>query len=214
LKRAGVCLVGSMAATGALLASPVRGGGEQAARVIDRTVVCRTAGVGYPDAVRFMNVSAEPSQQLGGAPAPPWLFFSNPGSGDDAGVSVSMRTGPYGNDASGFVSLSRRCTRTRVRVPLSSRGLRGGPTEPFGDNYRCDLPATVLIRVRADFRRPAALRPDPRSPSVFTAKGQITTGYLAVAAARGRKPIAFASAHDASGKATLFVAPSRCRAEP
>jgi hypothetical protein len=206
-------LGGSAAAIGALLAAPLGDGAEQASRIIDRTVVCRTVGVGYPDAVRFMNVSAEPAQQLGGAPAPPWLFFRNAGSGDD-GVSASIRTGPYGNDPSGYVSLSRRCTRTRVRVPLSSRGLRGGPTEPFGDNYRCELPAAVLIRLRADFRRPAALRPDPRSPSIFTAKGQITIGYLAVATARGRNPIAFASAHDASGKARLFVAASRCRVEP
>jgi hypothetical protein len=215
LKGFGGCLVGSAAATGALLAAPLGDGAEQASRIIDRTVLCRTVGVGYPDSVRFATVWAEPFQHLGGAPAAPWLFVGNRAGGDDPGVSASIRTGPYGNDANGFVSLSRtRCTRTSVRVPLSSSGLRGGPTQPFGDNYRCDLPATVLIRVRVDFKRPTALRPDTRSPSVLIARGHITTGYLAVATARGRKPIVFASAHDASGKARLFVAPSRCRAEP
>ena len=184
-----------------------------ASRIIDRTVVCRTVGVGYPDAVRFMNVSAEPFQHLGGAPAAPWLSISNAGPGGESGVGAGIRTGPWGNDASGFVSLSRtRCKTTSVRVPLSSAGLRGGPTQPFGDNYRCDLPATVLIRVRADFKRPTALRRDSRS--VLIARGRITTGYLAVTTQRGRKSIVFASAHDASGKARLFVAPSRCRAEP
>jgi hypothetical protein len=35
-------------------------------------------------------------------------------------------------------------------------------------------------------------------------------GYIAVATLRGRKPIAFLSVHDATGKARLFVARSRC----
>jgi hypothetical protein len=202
-------------AMGALLAAPLGNGAESASRIIDRTVVCRTVGVGYPDAVRFMNVSAEPFQHLGGAPAAPWLSISNSGGGNDVGVGAGIRTGSWGSDASGFASVSRtRCTRTSIRVLLSSSGLEGGPTQPFGDNYRCDLPAKVLIRIRADFKRPTTLRPDPRNPSVLIAKGQITRGYLAVAAERGRKPIVFASAHDASGKARLFVAPSRCRAEP
>jgi hypothetical protein len=214
LKGAGGCVVGAVVAIGALLATPVGGGAEQASRIVDRTVVCRTVGVGYPDAVRFMNVSAEPFQHLGGSPTGPWLSVSNSGSGDP-GVGASIRTGPWGNDASGYVYLSRtQCTRTSSRVPLSSRGLRGGPTQPFGDNYRCDLPARVLIRVRAEFKQPTALRPDSRSPAALIAKGQITTGYLAVTTQRGRKPIVFASAHDATGKARLFVAPSRCRAEP
>src|SRR5918999_1675422 len=104
-----------------------------ASRIIDRTVVCRTVGVGYPDAVRFMNVSAEPFQHLGGAPAAPWLSISNAGPGGESGVGAGIRTGPWGNDASGFVSLSRtRCKTTSVRVPLSSAGLRGGPTQHFG----------------------------------------------------------------------------------
>ena len=208
-----LCVAGAALAVGAVLAVPVGNGAESASRIIDRTVVCRTVGVGYPDAVRFMNVSAEPFQHLGGAPAAPWLSISNAGPGGESGVGAGIRTGPWGNDASGFVSLSRtRCKTTSVRVPLSSAGLRGGPTQPFGDNYRCDLPATVLIRVRADFKRPTALRRDSRS--VLIARGRITTGYLAVTTQRGRKSIVFASAHDASGKARLFVAPSRCRAEP
>jgi|SRR5687768_6934245 hypothetical protein len=207
-------VAGAAVAVGALFATAVANGAESASRIIDRTVACRTVGVGYPDSIRFMNVSADPFQHLGGSPTGPWLSVSNSGSGDP-GVGASIRTGPYGNDASGYASVSRtRCTRTKTRVPLSSRGLRGGPTQPFGDNYRCDLPARVLIRIRADFKRPTALRPDSRSPSVLIARGQITTGYLAVATERGRKPIVFASAHDASGKARLFVAPSRCQAEP
>jgi hypothetical protein len=208
-------VVATATGIGALFAAPIGSGAESASRVIDRTIVCRTVGVGYPDSVRFATVWAEPFQHLGGAAAAPWLFVGNAGAGGEPGVSASIRTGPYGNDASGYASVSRtRCTRTSIRIPLSSSGLRGGPTQPFGDNYRCDVPAKILIRVRADFRRPTALRPSPRSPSHLIAKGQITTGYLAVVTERGRRPIVFASANDASGKVRLFLAPSRCRAEP
>jgi hypothetical protein len=86
-------------------------------------------------------------------------------------------------------------------------------TSPTGDNYKCDVPATVLIRIRASFARPTRFVRDARFPSTDVARGQISTGYLAVTTLRGRRPIVFASVNDASGKARLFVAPSRCRAD-
>jgi hypothetical protein len=70
------------------------------------------------------------------------------------------------------------------------------------------------MRVRANFKRPTGFARDQRfTPSLIFAKGPIATGYLAIATANGRKPLAFASVNDASGKARLFVAPSRCRVE-
>ena len=69
------------------------------------------------------------------------------------------------------------------------------------------------MRVRADFKRPNGFARDPGyAASLIFAKGQIATGYLAITTLRGREPVAFASANDATGKARLFVAPSRCRA--
>ena len=84
-----------------------------------------------------------------------------------------------------------------------------GPNEPFDLGYRCDVPAKVVIRVRAVFKQPTLFRVNPRSPDVEDAKGDITTGYIAVTTLRDRKPVAFGSVRD-DGKAQVFVAPSRC----
>jgi hypothetical protein len=81
---------------------------------------------------------------------------------------------------------------------------------PRPTSYQCDVPTRVLIRVRADFKRPTGFSRDPLSPSLIFARGQIATGYLAIATLRGRKPLAFASVNDATGRARLLVAPSDC----
>jgi hypothetical protein len=185
--------------------------GEAASRVIDRTLVCRPAGTGHPDPIRFMTVWADRSRpHPGGAPLPPSAVVGNPGAGD-LGVHASIRTGPHAGVPTGAVSLSRRpCRPTKIHVPLSTRGLAGGRTSPTGDNYKCDVPATVLIRLRANFERPTRFVRDARFSSTDVARGQISTGYLAVTTLRGRRPIVFASVNDTSGEARLFVAPSRC----
>ena len=130
-------------------------------------------------------------------------------------LRASVSTGPYGRQATGSVVLNQEeCAETTLRVPLSARGLRGGPAEPRPISYQCDVPTKVLLRVRADFKRPTGFSRDPlSSPSLIFAKGQIATAYLAITTLRGRKPLVFASVNDTTGKARLFVAPSRCRAE-
>jgi hypothetical protein len=195
---------------GGLLAAPIAGGTESATRIIDRTVICRTAGVGYPDTVRIMHVSANPSSPA--RDTTPRVHIGNP-AGGDPGVSAALSIGSaFGPLSAGGMWLSRtRCLRTAIRVSFSGRGLKGGQTDPFGDSYRCDIPARVVIRVRAVFKRPTVLARDPRSPSVDVARGQLAQGYLAVTAQRGREPIVFASVDDASGNARLFVARSRCK---
>jgi hypothetical protein len=72
----------------------------------------------------------------------------------------------------------------------------------------------VLIRIRANFERPTRFVRDARFFSTDVARGQISTGYLAMTSLRGRRPIVFASVSDASRQARLFVAAARCRAEP
>ena len=205
--RALLVLVGTAAIT-ASIAVPLGTGAESASRIIDRTVVCQTAGVGYPDVVRFMNVSAEPGSAA--RDAGPRAFIGNP-AGGESGVSAAVSTrSAFGPLAAGGLWLSR-CQRSPIRVRLSGSGLQGGPTDPFGASYRCNIPAKIVIRVRGVFKRPTALARDPRSPSVDVAKGEVATGYIAVVTERGRKPVVFASVHDATGVARLFVARSRCR---
>lgn len=190
--------IAALVVFGALVGAPVAGSAESATRVIDHTAVCQMPGEGFPDVTRFMTVSA--------VTRPPWISVSN---GPSYEVRASMRTGPGGRKPTGSLALNRtQCAPAIHRVRLSTRGLRQG-----GRSQRCDVPSAVLVRVRATFTRPTGFLRDPLTPSVVRARGTITTGYLAVATLRGRKPVAFASVNDATGKARLFVAPSRCRVE-
>lgn len=189
-----------VAAFAALLGAAPSGSAESATRILDRTVVCRTIGTGYPDPVRVMNVSAAP--RLGSFP-PSVDVFNGP-SGD--GVRASIRTGPFGPGTGAAVMSKAQCSPTTMRLRLASTGLRGGQTE-LGERYQCNVPARVLIRVRALFNRPVRWRPENGS---LVATGRIATGYVAVAALPRRKPIFFASVSDASGKASIFVAQSGC----
>jgi hypothetical protein len=192
----------------ALLAAETESGADAATRIVDRTVVCRMTGTGFPDPIRSISVGA--SARSKGLDLPPFVSARNGPSGE-AGVSAGLQTGPGPSHRTGYVLLSRvACRSTTLRVPLSSRGLLGGSTEADRKSYSCDVPANVLIRVRAVFTRPTRFSPDPRSPWQFVARGKIVTGSLAVATMPGRKPIFFGTAADAGGTAEAFVAPSRC----
>jgi hypothetical protein len=190
-----VWLTGAVVAMGAL-AIPVGSGADSASRIIDRTLVCRMTGVGYPDPARFLDLQASPR-----------LGDSSP----DAGVyglpdvSASFKTGPDFGHGTGSAAF-RGCTSSPVRLRPSSRDLSGGPTS-LGARYTCEVPARVLIRLRAVFRRPVILR---RREETLFATGRIATAYLAVATLPGRKPLAFVSVNDATGKARIFVARSTC----
>lgn len=194
-------MVGSAAAIGALVAAPLGNGAEQASRIIDRTLVCPIGGVGYPDPARFIGVQAMPRL---GDNSPSIGVYNAPGAVD--GMVVSLDTGPDFGRGTGSVRL-QGCTPSSVRVRLSNQGLRGGSTA-LGDRYQCEVPARVLIRLRAVFQRPVTVR---RERGGFAARGRIATGSLAVTTLAGRKPIFFASVNDATGKAQIFVARSGCR---
>jgi hypothetical protein len=105
---------------------------------------------------------------------------------------------------------TRRCANTRLHIALASRGLKAAATDGFSTDYRCDVPAKVVIRVRAVFKRPVVFRVDPRYPDLEEARGNIANGHIAVTTLRGRRPIVFASVHHTTGNARLFVAPSGC----
>jgi hypothetical protein len=184
------------------------------ARIIDRTLVCKVSGIGFPDAVRFVGASAAPYDP--GFDVTPQMGASE-GAVGTPGWIAAVRTGPAGEPGNGrptgAVTLprtaARRCANTHLRVPLSSKGLRGGPAVER-TRYECDAPGKVLVRVRAIFRRPTAFRVDPRTPDAESANGRITVAYLAVTTLRGRRPLVFASVQDKGGKARLFVARSGC----
>jgi hypothetical protein len=189
------------------------------ARIIDRTIVCRVSGIGYPDSVRFLRLSVSPYDPS--VDVAPEMSVSE-GAVGTPGWGAYVRTGPAGDrqqdqEPTGQVTLPRiavgRCANTRLRIRLSSKGLRPGPSGQGRTAYRCDVPAKVLVRVRAIFKRPTTFRVDPRFRDHENAKGNITIGYLAVTTLRGRKPLGFASVQDAGGKARVFVARSGCARE-
>lgn len=183
-------------------------------RIIDRTLVCRVSGIGYPESVRFVNVSASPYNP--DFDVAPYIGVSE-GAVGEPGWLTYLRTGPAGEqnqEPTGRATLPRTgrgpCVSTRLRVPLSSKGLTGGPIGEDPKRYECDVPAKVLVRVRAIFKRPTVFRVDPRFPDFQDAKGNIAVGYVAATSLRGRKPLAFASVQDEGNKASIFVARSRC----
>ncbi|MEX2646210.1 MAG: hypothetical protein WD249_08110 [Gaiellaceae bacterium] len=199
-----------MAAT-TLLPSARGGAGFEraidASRVVDRTVICRVPAEGYPDSFRYLDSWAVPP--VGKRAAAVKVFTSQDGR---TGMNVSFGPGPYSaRYGSGIVTVDRRqCSATRLAVPLSSKGLRGGKASRFGDGYRCDIPERVVIRVRAVFRRPVALRVDPRATYQLIATGYLASGQLAAATLQGRKLLVYGSADDATKSARIFVSESRC----
>lgn len=211
-----VCLGGAAGVT-ALLAASVGSGAESASRIIDRTIVCRMIGQGFPDAVRFIGASARPYDAANDVS--PSVGLGNSAGHGGSSVGAGMVTGPRGagvsRTASGEVSLTRttgtRCTATKLRIPLSRAALQGGLTSQTGDYYRCDVPRKVLIRVRAVFKRPTVFRVDPREPHMEQARGDIDVGSIAVATLPSRNSILLLSVHDATGLARIFFAPSHCR---
>jgi hypothetical protein len=183
-------------------------------RIIDRTVVCQMPAEGFPDSIRFMTVSAaprhlpQPGEARSRTDIPPMMGSSN---GPSAELRALVRTGADARASTGVVMLSRTsCRPTKLRVHLSARGLRGGVTGRTGNAYKCDVPSMILLRVRAEFERPAGFAPDPNVAGAIVAKGQIATSYLAITARHSRRPVAFASVNDATGRARIFTARSRC----
>jgi hypothetical protein len=190
------CLAGAVA-IGALFSASVGNSAERPARIVDRTLVCPVSGNGYPDPARFLEVQARPR-----------LGDNSPFAGayNVPEVIADFKTGPDFGQGTGWMRL-KGCTPSRLRLQLSSRGLRGGPS-PLGDRHMCEVTARILIRLRAVFNRPVALR---REQGIHIARGRIGTGSVAVATLPGRKSIFFASVHDSTGEARVFTAPSPCR---
>jgi hypothetical protein len=209
-----VALVLAVPAVGGTTASVGSESRPAVSRIIDRTVVCQMPAEGFPDSIRFMTVSAsprdlpQPGEARSPTDTPPMMGASN---GPSAELRALIRTGADARERTGVVMLSRtNCAPTKLRVHLSTRGLRGGLTDRTGNAYRCDVPSMILLRVRAEFKRPAGFSPDPRTAGASVTRGQIATGYLAITTLRGRKPVAFASVNDTTGKARIFTARSRC----
>jgi hypothetical protein len=211
MKTLGIALaIGAIALVGVGNA----GGGESASRVLDRTFSCAVRGVGSPETVRHLSVYGEPRI----ARYAPWAHVAST-DGDPSSLGevpandslgAGFRTGRTQHWGAGAAWLNvATCKATQARAPLASKGLRGGPIAQFGASHQCDVPARVLLRVRAVFRSPATLRPDRRARYYLKANGRMASGEVVVRAVNGQ-PIVYASVDDRSGRTTILTSPSRC----
>ena len=208
MRRARDSLVALFALGVIVAATPAFGAPDvpTAARIVDRTLVCR---VGFSNGARLVEITAQSAARNGDALF--WLAQAgvttpgNPLSKKNSNPTlVGMTAGwpappPLTSGALGYENA--RCGATTKAVPLSRRGLVGGVAGTFGDELRCIVPRTVLVRVRATFREPVAEEPN-KAGGFITASGRIITGQIAVRTLGGRQ-IAYADVTD-SGRARMF----------
>ena len=168
---------------------------QPASRVVDRTVLCKTSGAGYPDPLRTLAVVGVSNQAQA----------TNGPQGSPRFVVAQIALGVNGVDQ---VVVSRTaCAPTSTLIKLSAKGLRSGETE-FGNKWKCPVPAAIVIRIRAVFKRPVLLSAAVDAPYLAIATGKIVEGTLAVETKKGKR-IAFASV-DNRGKGAIFVARPLC----
>ena len=193
----------------AVLAYAADAASPSVTRLVDRSLTCTT---GFHGGARVIFVRAQSA--FGEGTTLEWLASADVSTAGQpvpskpnyrptlAGVSAGWPPPPP-LPSGGLGFENRRCVRSKAHVALSGRGLRGGPAAQLGDEYTCIVPKTVLVRIRARFRQPAALRSTNRQ-RFFSALGRIERGQIAVAPTAG-KPLVYAEVAD-DGRARLFTA--------
>ena len=196
----------------ALLAAPAVGiassasASPAATRVVDRTLLCR---VGYSGGARLLLLSAQSAARSGDKLE--WLAHAtvstpgNPLSRQNAEPTLAGVTAgwppppPFTSGGLGYDNT--RCGPSRAKVPFSSKGLMGGVANAFGEDLRCIVGKSVLVRVRASFTEPVVEEPN-KAGDFVSALGRMTTGQIAVRTLTGR-PLVYADVAD-GGRARLF----------
>jgi hypothetical protein len=199
-------------AVGALALGSARAG-SQATFVLDRTYSCAIALHG---GIYQLENRAHPGVRTGGA----WTKLAY------AGLRAGVFSGGTGNllawisagkptatttvdqefwtfDVKTFGTVGvngNACNPTTARVPLSPTGLRGGVAVPLGDEFKCDVPRRVLVRIRAVLASRASLH-GREFESVHV---PVREAKLAVRTTAG-KPLTYATVSQ-TGKATLYTA--------
>jgi hypothetical protein len=200
-----VVVAAACAFTGLLVADAPAS--ETASRVVDRTLLCRT---GYAGGARLVLISARSAARHGDKLD--WLaqaFVSTPGNPvsrqDSQPTLAGMSAGwppPPPLISGGLGYDNARCGPSRATVALDSRGLTGGVANAFGEELRCIVGKTVLVRIRASFRQPVTEEPT-KAGDYVNALGRLDKGQLVVRTAAG-KPIVYADVAE-GGRARLFT---------
>jgi hypothetical protein len=177
MRRMGVLIVVAGIA-GALLAPAY--GREGASRLVDRTFVCETGYVGGIYQATMQSYWSIPPQVERRMPS--------------ATVVTNLTIGFLGGISTSSMYVNRlHCTATNAKLPLTTKGLRGGAFSPLAAEFDCYTPRRVLLRLRGDFVKPTTLRTaSPFGYPQLRALGATKQAELAVATLAG-KPIAYAS---------------------
>jgi hypothetical protein len=189
--------------------APTAASGGGASRIVDRTLRCDVAlSGGIPKIEVSVAAGARQGKRFKWIAQATFTTFDQTQFGEDhylhmAGFSAGWPPPP--GLRSGGLSISlERCTPTVGRPALTPRGLVGGPVDAFEDKYECFPPKTIVLRMRAVFRRPTALHIDRRGERSLSAMARIMKGSVVAQTRTGRR-IAYAEVFD-SGKARLFTA--------
>ncbi len=179
----------------------------RATRVVDRTLLCRT---GYAGGARLVLINARSAVRHGDKLD--WLaqaFVSTPGNPlskqNSQPTLAGMSAGwppppPLTSGGAGYDNV--RCGLSRAQVALTARGLTGGVANAFGEELRCIVGKTVLVRLRATFRQPVAEEPT-KAGDYVNALGRVDRGQLAVRTLAGT-PVLYADVAE-GGRARLFT---------
>ena len=180
--------IGAIACSASVAGSSAEPG---ASRIVDRTFSCET---GYLGGVYQATVESY------------WYVPPQAGRRIPSGtVSTNLTDGFLGGISPNSMSVNREhCTPTRATLPLTTKGMRGGPFSPLSMEYDCYTPRRVLLRIRGDFVKPPTLRTaSPFGYPQLQAQGPATQTALAVGTLAG-KLIAYTSIAGAK-KARLFT---------
>jgi len=211
-----VSLAVSGVAAVALFVQPAAPAQPGASRIIDRTFVCAvklragariiepSAWSGFRDPERNAQWKWLPYSDVGGRDLIAYIFMYADAPPPVPEIAASSLTRWLGVDAV-------PCKPSQARIPLGARGLEGGLASQlqYSAEYDCPSPTAVLVRLRAEFRTPVALRIQRLYQGRWfttSTKAPVRQGAFAVATLTG-KPLAYATVSE-SGKARLFTARS------
>ena len=194
----------AVAAAGGLAAGDA-GSAPAASRVFDRTYKC--TGIPYLGR-RHLSPFAQPGVREFGDKTR-WHNLANAalhaGShyNDSTVLSVGAGSPPPAEGTIGLSINTQTCRTRAPRIPLSARGLQGGPPTPLGDQFHCRAAGKVSIRIRAVFRLPrlsdaGRSASSPRASTSAEPRSRFGPG--------NGKPLVFAEVFE-SGRARLFTAP-------
>ena len=181
-----------------LTAGVASGASQPASRIVDRTVLCKTWGSGYPDPLRTLAVVGLPQPSAG-----------HNGPRDRRGRRRPHR--PRG-ERPGSADRQPRLVHPG-RAAASSclhKGLRSGVTD-FGEQVEVPGRRHGAHPGPRGLRNPVTFSPAPDAPYLLIAKGRILEGSLAVATKDQDADLLRHRATTQPASASLFVARPRCQ---